>query len=85
MTAETVALGLMRGTVKDQQTITASTVGEALAGGTTQGVKGLTGIVTAILPKSVGGILNKITDKRIKLIKNKKKQFISLDEYIISY
>ena len=42
MTSEQVALGSMRGTVKGQQTITASTVGEALTGGTTSGIKGLT-------------------------------------------
>lgn len=41
MTSEQIALGAMRGTVKGQQTITASTVGEALAGGTAEGVKGL--------------------------------------------
>lgn len=41
MTSEQVALGSMRGSVKGQQTITASTVGEALAGGPASGVKGL--------------------------------------------
>lgn len=40
MVSEQIALGTMRGTVKGQQTITASTVGEALAGGVA-GVKGL--------------------------------------------